>query len=72
MAWGFQAQAAIALEERLTSPNLREDAPSLLVRVRACRACPRMGRTRDPSGRASQAGREWGELHLILGLNRAC
>ena len=28
MAWGFQAQAAIALEERLTSPNLREDAPS--------------------------------------------
>ncbi len=62
MAWGFQAQAAIALEERLTSPNLREDAPSLLVRVRACRACPRMGRTRP--------GREWGELHLILGLSR--
>ena len=26
---GFQDQAAIALEERLTSPTLREDAPSL-------------------------------------------
>ena len=30
---GFQAQAAIALEERLTSPTKREDAPSLLVRI---------------------------------------
>ncbi len=28
-----QAQAAIALEECLTSPTKREDAPSLLVRV---------------------------------------